>query len=361
MAGHRYLHELKQRVLIYDGAMGTSIQGLGLTAEDFGGPGLEGCNDYLVITRPAAIESIHASFLEAGADVLETDTFRSNRLTLREYGLQDRVLEINRAAAQVARRAAEKYATPDRPRFVAGSIGPSGYLPSTSDPSLGNITFAELVDVFAEQARGLVEGGVDVLLIETSQDILEVRAQMVGIRRLFRELGTSVPLQVQVTLDVNGRMLLGTDIGAATTIIEHMGADVIGLNCSTGPEHMRQAVRYLCENTPLPISVIPNAGIPQNDGGVAIYPLGPDGLAEAHEEFVTKYGVNIVGGCCGTTPEHIAAVVERCHGRAPLARTVERVPRGSSASSSPTTTRACWTSRASRSKAVRTSSTCASH
>jgi len=331
MAGHRYLHELKQRVLIYDGAMGTSIQGLGLSAADFGGPDLEGCNDYLVITRPDAIEAIHASFLEAGADVLETDTFRSNRLTLREYGLQDRVLEINRAAAQVARRAAEMYATPDRPRFVAGSIGPSGYLPSTSDPSLGNITFAELVDVFAEQARGLIEGGVDVLLIETSQDILEVRAQMVGIRRLFRELGTSVPLQVQVTLDVNGRMLLGTDIGAATTIIEHMGADVIGLNCSTGPEHMRQAVRYLCENTPLPISVIPNAGIPQNDGGVAIYPLGPDGLAEAHEEFVTKYGVNIVGGCCGTTPEHIAAVVERCHGRAPLPRNVKRVPRVASA------------------------------
>src|SRR5690606_41473769 len=193
-----------------------------------------------------------------------------------------------------------------------------------SDPSLGNITFAELVDVFAEQARGLIEGGVDVLLIETSQDILEVRAQMVGIRRLFRELGTSVPLQVQVTLDVNGRMLLGTDIGAATTIIEHMGADVIGLNCSTGPEHMRQAVRYLCENTPLPISVIPNAGIPQNDGGVAIYPLGPDGLAEAHEEFVTRYGVNIVGGCCGTTPEHIRAVVERVWGRPPARRWVWR-------------------------------------
>ena len=331
MAGHRYLHELERRVLIYDGAMGTSIQELGLTAADFGGAGLEGCNDYLVITRPDAIESIHASFLEAGADVLETDTFRSNRLTLREYGLQDRVLEINRAAAQVARRAANRYATPDRPRFVAGSIGPSGYLPSTSDPSLGNITFAELVEAFSEQARGLIEGGVDVLLIETSQDILEVRAQMIAIRRLFRELGTSVPLQVQVTLDVNGRMLLGTEIGAATTIIEGMGADVIGLNCSTGPEHMRQAVRFLCDNTPLPISVIPNAGIPQNDGGVAIYPLGPEGLAEAHEEFVTKYGVNIVGGCCGTTPAHIRAVVERCHGRAPLARSVERVARVASA------------------------------
>ncbi len=331
MAGHHYLEELRRRVLIYDGAMGTSIQSLNLSAADFGGASLEGCNDYLVITRPDAIESIHASFLEVGCDVLETDTFRSNRLTLREYGLQDRVLEINRTAAQVARRAADRFATPERPRFVAGSIGPSGYLPSTSDPALGNITFPELVEAFSEQARGLLEGGVDVLLIETSQDILEVRAQIVAIRRLFRELGTSVPLQVQITLDTNGRMLLGTDIAAATTIIEGMGADVIGLNCSTGPEHMRQPVRWLCENSRLPISVIPNAGIPQNDGGVAIYPLGPAGLAEAHAEFVTQFGVSVVGGCCGTTPEHLAAVVERCHGKAPLARSVPHVPRVASA------------------------------
>jgi 5-methyltetrahydrofolate--homocysteine methyltransferase len=175
-----YLSVLRDRVLVYDGAMGTSIQKLDLTEADFGGPGLEGCNDYLVITRPDAIESVHESFLEVGCDVLETDTFRSNRLTLREYGLHDRVLEINRAAASLARRVADRFATADRPRFVAGSIGPSGFLPSTSDPVLGNVTFAELVSVFGEQARGLVEGGVDVLLIETSQDILEVKAQIVG-------------------------------------------------------------------------------------------------------------------------------------------------------------------------------------
>ena len=328
---HRYLQALERRVLIYDGAMGTSVQQLGLTAADFGGPSLEGCNDYLVISRPDAIESIHASFLDVGCDVLETDTFRSNRLTLREYGLDDRVLEINRAAAQVARRVADRYATTDRPRFVAGSIGPSGYLPSTSDPALGSVTFAELADVFAEQARGLVEGGVDVLLIETSQDILEVRAQIVGIRRLFRELGTSLPLQVQITLDTSGRMLLGTDIAAATVIIEGMGADVIGLNCSTGPEHMRQPVRWLSENATLPISVIPNAGIPQNDGGVAVYPLEPAALAEVHYEFATQFGVSVVGGCCGTTPAHMAAVVERCGELAPLARSVPRVPRVASA------------------------------
>jgi 5-methyltetrahydrofolate--homocysteine methyltransferase len=326
-----YLDTLAQRVLVYDGAMGTSIQTLGLTESDFGGPGLEGCNDYLVITRPDAIEGVHASFLEVGCDVVETDTFRSNRLTLREYGLHDRVLEINRAAASLARRVADRFATADRPRYVAGSIGPSGLLPSTSDPVLGNITFDELAATFGEQARGLVEGGADVLLIETSQDILEVKAQMVGIRRALRELGASVPLQVQITLDTSGRMLLGTDIAASMVILEAMRADVIGLNCSTGPEHMRQPVRYLCENSRLPLSVIPNAGIPLNQGGEAVYPLTPTELADAHEEFVTRLGVSIVGGCCGTTPDHMREVVDRVWGRAPLRREVPTVPRVASA------------------------------
>jgi 5-methyltetrahydrofolate--homocysteine methyltransferase len=326
-----YLDILRERVLIFDGAMGTSLQQLDLTEADFGGPGLEGCNDYLVITRPDAIEGVHASFLEVGCDVVETDTFRSNRLTLREYGLQDRVLEINRAAASLARRVCDRFETADRPRYVAGSIGPSGFLPSTSDPVLGAITFDELITAFAEQAQGLLEGGADVLLIETSQDILEVKAQMVGIRRAFSSLGRSVPLQVQVTLDTAGRMLLGTDIAASMVIIESMRADVIGLNCSTGPEHMRQPVRFLAENSRLPISVIPNAGIPLNQGGIAIYPLSPEELATAHEEFVTKVGVSIVGGCCGTTPEHLRAVVERVGGRAPLQRQVKYVPRVASA------------------------------
>ncbi|HSJ23821.1 MAG TPA: homocysteine S-methyltransferase family protein [Longimicrobiales bacterium] len=326
-----YLDILSRRVLVYDGAMGTSLQQLDLTEADFGGPGLEGCNDYLVITRPDAIEGVHASFLEVGCDVVETDTFRSNRLTLGEYGLQDRVLEINRAAASLARRVCDRFETADRPRYVAGSIGPSGFLPSTSDPVLGAVTFDELVATFAEQAQGLVEGGADVLLIETSQDILEVKAQMVGIRRAFRELGASVPLQVQVTLDTSGRMLLGTDIAASMVIIEAMRADVIGLNCSTGPEHMRQPVRFLAEHSRLPISVIPNAGIPLNQGGTAVYPLSPDELAAAHHEFVTRDGVGVVGGCCGTTPEHLRAVVERVGGLAPLARTVRTVPRVASA------------------------------
>jgi 5-methyltetrahydrofolate--homocysteine methyltransferase len=331
MSRPTYLETMARRVLVFDGAMGTSLQKLDLTEADFGGPGLEGCNDYLVITRPDAVEDVHASFLAVGCDVLETDTFRSNRLTLKEYGLEDRVLEINRTAAALARRVADRFATPDRPRYVAGSIGPSGFLISTSDPVLGNITFGELVDVFGEQARGLVEGGADVLLIETSQDILEVKAQIVGIRRALRDMNASIPLQVQVTLDTSGRMLLGTDIAAAVTIIESLRADIIGLNCSTGPEHMRQPVRYLSESSRLPISVIPNAGIPLNQAGTAIYPLEPDALAQAHEEFVTKFGVSIVGGCCGTTPEHMRAVVDRVWGLAPLARTVSRVPRVASA------------------------------
>jgi 5-methyltetrahydrofolate--homocysteine methyltransferase len=325
-----YVRALRQRVIVFDGAMGTSIQRYNLSADDFGGESLEGCNDYLVISKPQVIEEVHASFLEAGCDVLETDTFRSNRLTLGEYGLSDRVREINVAAASLARRVADRYATPDRPRFVAGSIGPSGFLPSASDPTLGNIRFDQLVPVFQEQAQALIEGGVDVLLIETSQDILEAKAAVFGCRRAIREAGRPVALQVQVTLDTSGRMLLGTDIAAAMVTLESLGVDVIGLNCSTGPEHMRQPVRFLGENSRLPISVIPNAGIPHNEGGVAVYPMQPVPFAEQLEEFVVELGVGVVGGCCGTTPDHIRELVERVGGRAPNRREVEYVPRLSS-------------------------------
>jgi 5-methyltetrahydrofolate--homocysteine methyltransferase len=331
MATSRYLEALREQVLVYDGAMGTSLQTLGLTAADFGGAQLEGCNDHLVLSRPEVVEEVHASFLAVGCQVVETNTFRSNRLTLGEYGLADRVLELNRAAAALARRVADGYAAPGRPRFVAGSIGPSGYLPSTSDPALGAIGFDELADVFGEQARGLVEGGADVLLIETSQDMLEVKAQIAGIRRYFRAAGVVVPIQAQVTLDTSGRMLLGTDIGAALAVLDALRVDVIGLNCSTGPEHMRQPVHYLAEHSRLPISVIPNAGIPHNEGGEAVYPLGPAELAAAHEEFVARLGVAVVGGCCGTTPEHLRAVVERVGGRRPLERAVVGAPRVASA------------------------------
>ncbi|MBE2195471.1 MAG: methionine synthase [Anaerolinea sp.] len=306
----RYLEAIKDHVLIFDGAMGTSIQRFNLTAEDFGGEALNGCNDYLVITRPDVIEQIHASFLTVGSEVIETDTFRSNRMTLREYGLQDEVLKINRAAASLARKVADRFAAETgRPRFVAGSIGPTGKLPSSDDPELSNVTFDQLSEVFYEQAQGLVEGGADVLLIETSQDILEVRAAIHGIQRYFNESGNRVAVQAQVTLDTSGRMLLGTDIAAALTILEALPIDVIGLNCSTGPEHMREPVRYLTQHATKPISILPNAGLPINVDGEAVYPMEPEPFARMLAEFV-EWGVACVGGCCGTRPEHLTKVVE---------------------------------------------------
>ncbi len=331
MTESRFLDVLKERVLVFDGAMGTSIQALGLVAGDFGGPALDGCNDHLVLTRPDAIRDIHASFLAVGCDVIETNSFRANRLSVAEYGLQDEIVELNRAAAQLARKVADEFSTPGRPRFVAGSIGPSGYLPSASDPTLGRITYRELAEVFREQAEGLIAGGADLLIIETGQDLLELKAAVAGVRAAFGAAQVRLPIQVQPTLDVTGRMLLGTNVEAALTTLEALRVDVIGLNCSTGPEHMRQPIRYLCENTGLPVSVIPNAGIPHNVNGVAVYGLKPETLAEAHDEFVSKFGVNIVGGCCGTTPAHLKAVVDRVGGARPLERKVTSLPRVASA------------------------------
>ncbi|MBI4760540.1 MAG: methionine synthase [Chloroflexi bacterium] len=332
----RYLDALEKKVLVFDGAMGTSLQKQNLTAEHFGGEQYNGCNDYLVVSYPETVEKVHRSFLEAGVDVIETNTFRSNRITMKEYGLQDRVLEINETAARLARRLADEYAgtqvdrytgtqvdtehaTPDlrpstsdaHPRFVAGSIGPSGKLPSADDPQLSDVTFDELVDVFREQAVGLIRGGVDLLLIETSQDILEVKAAIVGIHKAFEETGVYLPIQAQVTLDTTGRMLLGTDINAALAILEGMGIDVIGLNCSTGPEHMREPIRILGETSALPVSCIPNAGLPLNVDGQAVYPLEPEPFANDMFEFVTKHNVRVVGGCCGTTPDHLRLLVDR--------------------------------------------------
>ncbi|MCS6800911.1 MAG: methionine synthase [Dehalococcoidia bacterium] len=319
-----YLDALKERVVVFDGAMGTSIQALELSAADFGG--LEGANDYLVITRPDVIETIHRSFLAAGADVIETNTFGGNRLKLAEYGLGDRVYEVNFRAAQLARRVADEFATPERPRFVAGSLGPTGMLPSSDDPSLSAITFDELADIFYEQARALIEGGCDLLLVETVQDLLEAKAAVVGIGRYFRDSGRWVPLQVQVTLDTNGRMLLGTDIGAALTTLEALPVDVIGLNCSTGPDYMREPVRYLAEFSSRPISVIPNAGLPINVNGRACYPMEPAPLAETLIEFAREFGVNAIGGCCGTTPEHIRLLAELAAGIRPKPRRARPVP-----------------------------------
>jgi 5-methyltetrahydrofolate--homocysteine methyltransferase len=334
----KYLDVLERKVLVFDGAMGTSLQNQHLTAEHFGGEQYNGCNDYLVISYPEAVEKVHRSFLEVGVDVLETDTFRSNRITMAEYKLGDRVIEINETAARLARKLADEYSVradgrPPQPRFVAGSIGPSGKLPSTNDPELSNVSFDELVDVFREQAVGLIRGGVDVLLIETSQDILEVKAAIIGIHKAFDETQVYLPIQAQVTLDTTGRMLLGTDVNAALAILEDMGIDVIGLNCSTGPEHMREPIRILGENATLPVSCIPNAGLPLNVDGQAVYPLEPEPFANDLYEFVTKHNISIVGGCCGTTPEHLKLLVDKLNAHPHPARPVHSEPKLASAMS----------------------------
>ena len=305
-----YLDAIARHVVVYDGGMGATLEQFELTSEDYGG--LEGkCHEALVLNRPDVIEGVHASMLDAGAEVVETDTFQGSRLKLEEWGLGEHTLEINTKAAEIARRAAGES------RFVAGSIGPTGFLPASEDPTLGQITFRELATVFEEQATGLIAGGADLIIIETAQDILEVKAAVFGVRAAFKSTGRTLPIHTSVSLLPNGgKMLLGTDISSVLTTLHALGVDVIGLNCSTGPEDMRDAIRFLGEFCPTPVACIPNAGLPlQGPDGETIFPEQPAPLADALAEFVERYGVGIVGGCCGTTPEHIAAIVERVGGR----------------------------------------------
>ncbi|HET8567250.1 MAG TPA: methionine synthase [Solirubrobacterales bacterium] len=312
MSERDFLAATRERVVVFDGGMGATLEQFDLTQADYGG--LAGkCHEALVLNRPDVIEGVHTSMLEAGAEVVETDTFQGSRLKLDEWGLGEQTPEINRRAAEIARKAAGE------DRFVAGSIGPTGFLPASDDPTLGDISFARLVEVFAEQARGLVEGGADLIIIETAQDILEVKAAIFGAREAFKETGRTLPIQTSVSLlPQGGKMLLGTDIQAVLTTLDALEVDVIGLNCSTGPEDMRDAIRFLGERSPLPVHCIPNAGLPiQGPDGETIFPEQPEPLAATLGEFVERYGVGIVGGCCGTTPDHIAAIRERVQGRAP--------------------------------------------
>src|SRR6478609_4349392 len=304
-----FLAAVRDHVVVFDGSMGATLEQWDLSLEeDYRLPGR--CHEVLVLNRPDVIEGVHASMLEAGADVLETDSFQASRLKLEEWGLADETVEINRRAAEIARKAAGEH------RFVAGSIGPTGHLPASDDPTLGAISFRELVDVFAEQAQGLVEGGSDLLIIETAQDILEVKASIFGAREAFKRVGRAVPIQASVSLlPQGGKMLLGTDIASALTTLEALKVDAVGLNCSTGPEDMRDAIRYLGEYSSVPVHCIPNAGLPlQGPDGETIFPETPDELSDILGEFVERYGVTIVGGCCGTTPKHIEAIVDRCAG-----------------------------------------------
>ncbi len=316
-----YLDALRERVLFFDGAMGTQIHARELAPRDFGGQRWEGCNDYLSLTRPDVIESIHAAYFEAGADCVETNSFQASRIRLEEWELAEKTAEINRAAAAIARRVADRCSRDGRPRFVAGSIGPSGLLPSSEDPDLGRLRLEDLVPIFTEQAEALLEGGADLLILETCQDMLEMKAQILGAREAFARSGRRVPLQCSVTLDPSGRMLLGTDIRAALATLEAMDVEVVGLNCSTGPDLMRDAVRYLSQNASTLLHCVPNAGLPINDGGRTVYPMKPEPMAQILREFVTELGVNAVGGCCGTTPDHIRAIVSAVGRRAPTRRT----------------------------------------
>src|SRR5215218_5653900 len=310
-----YLAATRERVVVFDGSMGATLEQFDLSLEhDYKLPGR--AHEALVLNRPDVIENLHASMIEAGAEVVETDTFQGSRLKLDEWGLGEHTLEINRRAAEIARKAVGER------HFVAGSIGPTGFLPASDDPTLGNIRFRDLVEVFEEQGRGLLEGGADLIIIETAQDMLEVKAAIFGVREAFKATGRSVPIQASVSLLPNGgKMLLGTDISAALATLEALKVDVIGLNCSTGPEDMRDAVRFLGEFCPVPIHCIPNAGIPhQGPNGETIFPAEPGPLADVLGDFVDRYGLGIVGGCCGTTTEHIRAIKERCTPHKPKAR-----------------------------------------
>ncbi len=319
-----FLQTVRERVVIYDGAMGTNIQKRNPTLDDYWGK--ENCSEVLVLSRPDIIRDIHADFFKVGCDIVETNTFGATRIVLGEFGLQDRVAEINLTAVKLAKEVAQQFSTSTRPRFVAGSIGPT-----TKLPSLGHISFDDMVAAYEEQASALIEGGVDVLLVETAQDLLQAKIAAIGVLEAMKKADKRLPLQVQVTLQESGTMLLGTEIGAALTALEPLDVDIIGMNCATGPAEMNDAVRYLGANSTKDISVLPNAGLPQNEGGHAVYKLTPEELAQYHKHFVQDYGVRIVGGCCGTTPKHLKAVVDAVSGIEPATREVKPVAAASSA------------------------------
>jgi len=319
-----FLQTVRERVVVYDGAMGTNIQKRNPTLDDYWGK--ENCSEVLVLSRPDIIRDIHADFFAVGCDVVETDTFGATGIVLGEFGLADRVAEINLAAVKIAKEVAQQFSTKNRPRFVAGSIGPT-----TKLPSLGHIKFDDMVASYVEQVLALIEGGVDVLLIETAQDLGQAKAAVVAVFEAMQKTGKRLPVTVQVTLQESGTMLLGTEIGAALTALEPFDVDVIGLNCATGPVEMNDAVRFLGANSTKHVSVLPNAGLPQNEGGHAVYKLTPAELAQYHKHFVQDYGVRIVGGCCGTTPEHLKAVVDAVSSAEPAKRDVKPTAAASSA------------------------------
>jgi 5-methyltetrahydrofolate--homocysteine methyltransferase len=299
-----FLEALKERVLLFDGAMGTEIQKLNPQPQDFPN-NKDGFNDGLILSRPEWIKQIHRNYLKAGADCIETNTFGGNKFKLDEYGFGDQTIEFNKSAAELAREVCNEFQ--DKPHFVIGSMGPSGFLPSSNDPDLGKKPLDEIINAFALQAEGLILGGVDALLIETSQDILEVKLVIEACHIAIEKTQKKIPIIANITLDQYGKMLLGTNIQSAYTTVSDMGINIFGLNCSTGPDEMTPSVIWLNEQQDLPILIVPNAGMPHNEGGKAVYKMTSEQLSKKLEEFILKYkNVKIIGGCCGTTPAHIA-------------------------------------------------------
>ncbi len=314
---------LFHRVLVADGAMGTMLQAHDLSLDDF--QGLEGCNEVLNVTRPEVVASVHRAYFEAGSDMVETNTFGANLSALGEYDIPERIEELAEAGARIARGVADEFSTAERPRFVLGSIGPG-----TKLPTLGHITFAALRDAYARQVAAMITGGIDAVQIETSQDLLQTKAAVIGTKRARAAAGVDLPIFVNVTVETTGTMLLGSEIGAALSALEPLGIDVIGLNCATGPAEMGEHLRHLARHARVGVGAMPNAGLPELGPNGAVYPLGPDGLATALDRFASDYGLSVVGGCCGTTPDHIRALVEVMRDREVAARTPEHVNAASS-------------------------------
>ncbi len=303
-----FINAMKNRVLLFDGAMGTEIQRYDPQPEDFPN-NQDGFNDGLVITHPEWIKQIHRNYLDAGADCVETNSFGSNKIKLVEYGFGDQTIEFNKKIALLASEVCAEYS--DKPRYVIGSMGPTGYLPSSNDPDLGQIPLDEIREAFELQAEGLILGGVDALLIETSQDLLEIKLVIEACHNAIKKTGKKVPIIANTTLDQYGKMLLGTSVQAAYTTVSDMGIDIFGLNCSTGPIEMNPSVQWLDEQDEHNILVVPNAGMPENDGGQAVYKMTPEKMSKALGDFLDQYKkVRIIGGCCGTNPEHIRALRE---------------------------------------------------
>jgi len=320
-----FVDTLRDRIVVFDGAMGTNLQVQNLTLDDFGGLRFEGCNEHLLITRPEAVEKVHAGFLDVGCDVIETNSFNGTPVDFSEYGIGDQAYDMNVKAARLAKRIAGDYSTQEKPRWVAGSMGPGRKL-----PTLGHISFVDLRAAYREQVRGLIDGGVDLLIVETCQDLLQTKAALAAIFDHFKETHTRVPVIAQVTIEVFGTMLNGTEIGAALTALAPFPIDIIGMNCGTGPRHMTESIRYLCENAPLPVSVLPNAGLPSVKEGKMHYDETPETFTAQVVHFARDLGVNVVGGCCGTTPAHLKLVVEAMQNITPRPHGAKLIPAASS-------------------------------